>query len=181
MASRSLNTLDPIVAAKLDLTVRECAEAGIEMLVYCTLRTCKEQARLYARGRTMEHIVKKAASLAYRGFGFLAQAMEDVAPVAGPIVTYAGPGESWHQFGLAADCVPMVDGKCLWDARAHEWQVYGRIAEKNGLQWAGNWTRGREFPHVQFAMQSNPLTGTDPDDIRERIREAGSFPYIFED
>lgn len=98
----------------------EARAAGLDVLIYCTFRARDEQDRLYAQGRT--------------------------AP--GKIVTNARAGQSAHNFGLAFDGVPMVAGKPAWDD--HEvWQVYGRVAEAVGLEWAGTWIRFKEMPHVQ--------------------------------
>lgn len=78
----------------------------------------------------------------------------DVGPQAGrAIVTYAGPGQSMHNYRLAFDAVPMRDGKPVWGTRQPDdlalWKRYGTIGEAVGLEWAGSWTRLREFPHMQ--------------------------------
>jgi peptidoglycan L-alanyl-D-glutamate endopeptidase CwlK len=98
-----------------------CKARGVTLLVTCTRRSNKEQAELYARGRT----------------------------TAGPRVTNAKPGSSAHNYGLAMDVVPLRAGKAIWDAKAPEWQVYGEEVRRVGLEWAGDWTRFREFPHCQ--------------------------------
>jgi len=65
-------------------------------------------------------------------------------------------GRSWHQWGLAADLVPMVGGKPLWavfdtNKRMHpEWIAFGEEAERAGLEWSGRWKRFIEYGHVQF-------------------------------
>mgnify|MGYP003385398970 CR=1 FL=1 len=68
----------------------------------------------------------------------------------------AAPGLSWHQWGLAADLVPMVHGKPLWtthDATGtmlSEWTIFGTTAVECGLDWSGNWKSFVEYGHVQF-------------------------------
>lgn len=128
--SRSMADLHPDVRVKVEKWVAACATRGVDILVYCTLRTADEQAALYAMGRT--------------------------AP--GKIVTNAKPWQSWHQFGRAVDAVPMVNGKPDWsysDLDADRWpdepwwQIYVVEAGRAGLEWAGNWTTFREFVHVQ--------------------------------
>lgn len=121
MASRSLTDLHPVVQDKCRRVIEACRARGVTLLVTCTLRSNKEQAGLYARGRTKP----------------------------GPRVTNAKPGSSAHNYGLAMDVVPLRDGKAIWDAKAHEWQVYGEEVRRVGLEWAGDWTRFREFPHCQ--------------------------------
>jgi peptidoglycan L-alanyl-D-glutamate endopeptidase CwlK len=73
----------------------------------------------------------------------------------------AAPGLSWHQWGLAADLVPMVNGKPLWtthDATGTmlpEWVMFGTTAAECGLEWAGNWKSFVEYDHVQFTAGLN--------------------------
>lgn len=86
MASRSLDDLRPEFLARVTLWLDKCKVAGIDVLVYCTLRDMKEQADLYAIGRTRP----------------------------GKKVTNARPGSSAHNFGLALDFVPMLNGKAQW-------------------------------------------------------------------
>ena len=124
MASRSLDDLQPLLRQKAQYHVSICAAEGIDLLIYCTLRTAGEQAELYSRGRTKP----------------------------GRIVTYAKPGSSAHQFGLAYDCVPLRAGKPVWNAKGADlelWQRVGRIGKSLGLEWAGDWTSFKEFPHFQ--------------------------------
>ena len=52
MASRSLEDLAaPVKSAAMAMLAR-CRAAGLEVLIYCTLRSNDEQAALYAQGRT---------------------------------------------------------------------------------------------------------------------------------
>lgn len=68
----------------------------------------------------------------------------------------AKPGESWHQWGCAADIVPLIGGKPLWTVfdkkkiMLPEWEAYGKIATDCDLEWAGNWKSFKEYNHVQY-------------------------------
>jgi peptidoglycan LD-endopeptidase CwlK len=81
----------------------------------------------------------------------------------GPAVTRAGPFESYHQFGLAADCAFLRDGhiviseKDSWAATAY--QHYGRVAKSLGLVWGGDWQRLRDLGHVEL-QRPRRLTST---------------------
>jgi peptidoglycan LD-endopeptidase CwlK len=55
----------------------------------------------------------------------------------GHIVTDAPPGESAHNYGLALDIVPMVNGKPDWEGTDPVWQRVGALGEAAGLEWAG--------------------------------------------
>jgi peptidoglycan L-alanyl-D-glutamate endopeptidase CwlK len=122
MSSRSLNLLHHEFRPLVDSFLDACTAAEIDILVTCTLRTTEEQAALYAQGRTTP----------------------------GKIVTDAPPGKSAHQYGLAIDIVPMVNGKPDWEGSHPVWQTVGEIGERCGLQWAG--APGfpyKEDPHFQ--------------------------------
>lgn len=123
--SRSLEDLHPIVAAKARAHIAACKAEGIDLLVTCTYRDPAEQARLYAQGRT--------------------------AP--GRIVTNARPGQSFHEYRIAYDVVPLRAGKPVWGTAGEDgklWQRVGELGEAQGLEWAGRWPRFREYPHFQF-------------------------------
>ena len=125
MASRSIDALTPATKAKAVAFVAECRACGIDVLIYCTLRTIAEQAALYASGRT--------------------------AP--GRILTCAKPGESAHNPGpdglaRAFDAVPVLAGKPLWADVAVIEQM-GICGESVGLKWAGRW-RGKLRESVHF-------------------------------
>ncbi|WP_293627284.1 M15 family metallopeptidase [Salinisphaera sp.] len=68
-------------------------------------------------------------------------------------VTNAGPYQSYHQFGLAADSAFLRNGKLViaieddWTQRGYN--LYGKLAEKYGLTWGGNWSF-QDFGHVEL-------------------------------
>lgn len=116
MSTRSLDALRPEVRPLVDEFLAACTRAGIDLLVTCTLRTDAEQTALYAQGRT--------------------------AP--GHIVTNAKAGQSAHQYGLAIDIVPMVNGKPDWHGTDPVWSEIGVLGEAAGLGWLG--APGSSFP-----------------------------------
>jgi peptidoglycan L-alanyl-D-glutamate endopeptidase CwlK len=176
VASRKINDLIPEMREKAEKVVQRCADQNVDLLIYCTLRSLEEQARLYRKTRTRWAIEQKMNSLKARGFAFLAEILAGVGPQEGPLgrhVTCAGPGESWHNYARAFDAVPLVDGKEAWDvdAFAREWEIYGEAAEAAGLQWAGRWVTFKEYPHAQLPQGSNPLKEYDYDAIRSLLKE----------
>jgi peptidoglycan L-alanyl-D-glutamate endopeptidase CwlK len=125
MSSRSLYDLHSRVREMAAEHIDACKKEGIDLLITCTLRSGAEQADLYAQGRSKP----------------------------GKIVTNAQPGQSAHQYGIAYDCVPVVNGKCVWGtagADAALWERVGKLGEFCGLEWAGRWTSFKEFPHFQY-------------------------------
>lgn len=122
MASRSLNDLHPAVKALAEEFVAKCALHNIDILIYCTYRSGREQDELYAQGRTKP----------------------------GNVVTNAYAGQSYHNWRCAFDWVPIVGGKPQWNDKALYLKA-GLIAEAVGLEWAGRWTgKLRETAHCQY-------------------------------
>ena len=171
MASRRLEDLVPEVQQMAKEHILRCADAGFELLIYCTLRDAQEQARLYRQSRTKEQVQKKMDQLTAKGFPSLAKILKDVGPQkTAPKVTNAGPGESFHQYNRAYDCVPVLQGKPIWGTGgegAALWDKVGKLGKKCGLEWAGDWTTFREFPHFQF---------TDGKDVEDLMQERFGAP-----
>jgi peptidoglycan L-alanyl-D-glutamate endopeptidase CwlK len=179
IATKYTINLYPEFRIKIHEALRIGEQEGIEIHPYCGVRTCVEQAILYRSTRTLKEIESKMRSLTDRSCPFLAQILLDIGPQQGPLgrhKTKAGPGESWHQYAMAEDCVPIVGGKALWNDDAEEWQVYGAIVRSLGLTWAGDWTGFREYPHCQLHPTSSPLSHfKDPIEIESILKQVGSL------
>ncbi|WP_410498156.1 M15 family metallopeptidase [Chitinibacter sp. S2-10] len=119
--SRNLGELLPAVKARAEAFIAECKRQGIEVLITSTYRDHESQAALYAQGRTEP----------------------------GSKVTNAKPGQSWHNWRVAFDFVPIVNGKAQWGDAAL-FKRCGAIAESVGLEWAGRWKSFPEMAHCQF-------------------------------
>lgn len=71
----------------------------------------------------------------------------------GAHVTRAGAFQSYHQFGLGADCAFLRGGKLViserdpWAMRGY--QLYGVTAELAGLHWGGRWQL-RDYGHIEL-------------------------------
>tara|TARA_R110000787_G_scaffold47246_2_gene114458 strand:+ start:2146 stop:2685 length:540 start_codon:yes stop_codon:yes gene_type:complete len=177
MSNRDRTLLTPqtrIAAAAVD---RMCADAGFPILIYCTMRTCAEQAQIYRSTRTRSEITSKMQSLTDMGYPFLAQLIESVGPQAGQLgkhKTKAGPGESWHNYGEAFDAAPKVGGSVIWDTADPGYAAYGHACQLMDLTWGGSW--GWDHPHAQLRATKNPLrAGMDPLNVRDMLIEAGSL------
>jgi peptidoglycan L-alanyl-D-glutamate endopeptidase CwlK len=134
VSSRSLNDLHADVRPLVDAFLSSCASAGVDVLVTCTLRSNDEQAALYQQGRTKP----------------------------GHIVTNATPGRSAHNYGLAIDVVPMVNGKPDWNGKDPVWGTLGVLGQAAGLTWLG--APGSSFPeepHFQHPTWRE-IAGLDP-------------------
>ena len=123
--SRDLKDLHPKVFTLAHELITQCQAEGIDLLVTSTYRDREAQAALFAQGRTKP----------------------------GKIVTHAKPGQSFHNWRVALDTVPLRHGKPVWDTTGEDgllWEKIGAIGESIGLEWAGRWKTFKEFPHFQF-------------------------------
>lgn len=113
---------------------------GIDVIVTCTVRDGEAQNALYAQGRTREQL--DAVGLTH------------LEPKPGAIVTNAHAGDSFHQYRVAFDVVPLRAGKPVWGTEGADgelWERLGQIGEHCGLEWAGRWHgKLREEAHFQF-------------------------------
>jgi peptidoglycan L-alanyl-D-glutamate endopeptidase CwlK len=128
----NLGSLNKKALAKLDrfLVIVESimTPKGVKVEVISGLRSWSAQAALYAQGRTKP----------------------------GKIVTKARPGNSWHNYGLAIDLGLFKNGIYLDESKPAEadklYSEIGRIAEVNGIEWAGHWKSFQENPHFQITF-----------------------------
>ena len=88
--------------------------------------------------------------------GYRSPARQNLLASMGSNVTNAGAFQSWHQYGLAADCAFWRNGKLVisekdpWAMRGY--QLYGEIAESLGLTWGGRWTM-MDFGHTELRLR----------------------------
>lgn len=120
--SRDLHYLHPQVRTKCEKFIEECRKQGVTVLITSTYRDNESQDALYAQGRTLP----------------------------GKKVTNAKGGQSFHNYRVAFDFVPLVNGKAMWND-LETFVKCGVIGESVGLEWAGRWKgKMREMAHFQF-------------------------------
>ena len=119
--SRSLTDLNPKVAALCSEFINKCKAQNIDILITSTYRDTESQNALYAQGRTTP----------------------------GKKVTNAKGGQSFHNWKVAFDFCPIVNGKPNWSDVAL-YTKCGEIAESVGLEWAGRWKSLKELAHCQY-------------------------------
>ena len=120
--SFSLDTLHPYVKQLALKFLDECEKQNFPVKIYFTFRTIDEQNKLYAQGRTKK----------------------------GPKVTNARGGYSYHNYGLAFDAAPLINGKIDWNNEAL-FNKMGSIGQSVGLEWGGNWKSFKDTPHLQWS------------------------------
>lgn len=175
MAASKLDLLIPKAKTKALQVQAICRkEYGFELLIYCTLRSLEEQARLFRQSKTREEVNAKIKDFKKRGFGFLANIITKVGPCTGPTVTNAAPGESWHNYGEAWDAVPLIAGKPAWNYSGGAkklWDAYGAAVRKVKMYWAGDWKTFKEYPHAQMRSTGNALSGRTSEEVQAALKK----------
>jgi peptidoglycan LD-endopeptidase CwlK len=153
--------LVPLMQTKIQTMLTLTANQGVSVLIYCTYRSINRQNELFVQSRTPEEVAHKIAALEAQGFTFLADSLRitELPNVMQRHVTNAAGGESVHQYGQAADCVPLdKNGHAIWTPTGSgEWGVFLRAARTVGLICGTDWETFRDFPHVQLVEASNAL------------------------
>jgi len=119
-----IETLEPEFGCTVgELLSRLLGLTGRTWVITSGRRTMSEQQRLYDQGRT----------------------------VAGKVVTNAKPGQSAHNFGLAADLAPLQEsGTGIdWNAPRHLWQIMADTAQEMGLVAGFYFHSIVDMPHVE--------------------------------
>ena len=117
----NLNLLKPKVKLLAEELIKESKKAGVQIILVQGFRSREEQDALYAKGRTEK----------------------------GKIVTNAKGGQSFHNYGVAFDVCPIVNGKVTWKY-AELFKKVGSIGESIGLEWGANWKKYKDLPHFQY-------------------------------
>lgn len=141
-----LQNVIPVLADKIRQMAAMLELEGIVIRVTQGLRTIAEQDALYAQGRT--------------------------AP--GKIVTNCKGGFSYHNFGLAVDCVPSQFGPDEpfnpdWNAAHNSWKRMEAIGQSLGLESGATWRTFPDAPH--FQIQGRFPVGAPNDELRELAQQ----------
>lgn len=128
--SRSLEDLRPVVRDAAKRALAKVKELGLNVLITETLRSRAEQAALYAKGRTSP----------------------------GKIVTNARPGQSLHEYGVALDLYPVINGKPdLAGKYIKTWRRIANCFKAEGFEWGYEWKSFKDMPHFQMT-KGHPLS-----------------------
>ena len=120
-----ISKLHPAIRQRALDFLAKAKEQGIDLKITFGLRTFEEQQKIYDQGRTE---VSKAKGE--------------------KIVTKAKPGQSFHNYGLAIDVVPIVKGKADWESKI--WSKIGEIGKSVGFSWGGDWKSFKDLPHFEY-------------------------------
>ncbi|MBZ5522238.1 MAG: M15 family metallopeptidase [Acidobacteriia bacterium] len=123
----------PPLAEKTRRMAELLSAEGIEIRVVQGWRTKQDQDALYVQGRNAAGTI--------------------VEP--GKVVTHCCGGHSYHNFGLAVDCVPSshAEGQPFapdWNPQHPVWARMIAVGESLGLVSGSGWKTFKDFPHFQL-------------------------------
>jgi hypothetical protein len=147
MPSRKIEDLDPEFQPTIIMFEKQLVDEGLTWFKRCcTYRSQAEQHALWKRGRNPLIIVNDAYESA--GLAPITEA-ENKRPVTWKTV-------SDHTCRTAVDYYIERDGRYISDVKADiddddipDWEEFGAIAERCGLEWGGSWQKKKDYPHVQ--------------------------------
>src|SRR5271169_3642766 len=152
ISTQRLALVWPTLAEKITWLIGALEDQKILVRVVQGLRTYAEQDVLYAQGRT----------------------------TVGPRVTNVKGGFSYHNFGLAVDCVPSLPDTTVyspdWSGGSHAWETMIELGVAAGLTSGANWVSLPDRPHFQLTGQY-PVNG--PNDVVRELAKGG-LPALWE-
>lgn len=147
ISEQRLADIYPVLADKIRQIAATMAAEGFWVRVTQALRTVEEQNTLYAQGRETP----------------------------GKIVTNCKGGHSYHNFGLAVDCVPSLPGDTYipdWNAQHPTWKRMEELGGELGLTVGAQWRTFPDAPHFQYTPP--PLAiGAPGDELRDLFAKGG--------
>ena len=120
-----LAKVHPELAKRVRAAADRLEEKNTYLLVVSGLRSNAEQNALYGQGRTTP----------------------------GHIVTNARAGQSMHNYGLAVDIVPYLQGSSgalNWSADTPQFRAMVTALEATDLVWGGSWKSLHDYDHFQL-------------------------------
>jgi peptidoglycan L-alanyl-D-glutamate endopeptidase CwlK len=143
-----LNLVHPILADKVRRMAAMLEGEKIAIRVVQGMRSWADQEALYQQGRTTK----------------------------GQRVTNCPGGYSYHNFGLAVDCVPdeqWDDGKFVpdWNSAHPQWKRMEEVGESLGLENGADWRSFPDAPHFQLTGRFR--VGSPPDEVRQIFKDGG--------
>lgn len=118
--SRDIKDLLPPVQDLCNKFIAKCQEGGIKVIITSTYRDNEKQTQLYNQGRTTP----------------------------GKVVTNAKAGQSMHNYRIAFDFCPIVEGKAAWQD-ALLFIKCANIGKSLGLESGMDFSKP-DKPHLQY-------------------------------
>lgn len=154
---QTISALHPALQKRATGMLAALMVLNINVLITEGLRTFARQAELYALGRSQKSYVECRHAGVALPVGTCPQHL------LGATVTNAKPGTSWHQYGVAIDCVPdTIDagGREVldWNVQHPDWKTMLNTGKAFDLAEGADWRTFPDNPH--FQLKEIPLSPT---------------------
>lgn len=161
-----LREVYPRLAENIHKLASQLLEEGVEIVVSQGIRTIAEQDALYAQGRTS----LSSVGCHHNGRTFKPGTCPHH-PYGVPITNARG-GYSYHNFGLAVDCAPIIPSQYAidWNSSHPAWIKMETYGVKLGMVNGAHWARLIDAPHFQM---TGPFPEGAPTDEVRRLASAG--------
>lgn len=156
--TNALAALQPAFAEKVYQLIKEAEKLGLLLMLGTTVRCPLTQARLWCRSRSLEEVLQAEKILVKAKAPRLANLLDPKFAALGPRITSRLPGNSWHQWGEAADIYALVGRKAIWDGSTA--RVTASVAKKLGLYHSTamkTWEPKSRHWHLQSSSKDSPL------------------------
>lgn len=148
ISEKRLSEVHPWLAHLAHVLADRLAAEGSEVRVTCGVRSWNQQLAEWLKGRDADgNIVDKSQ-----------------------VVTNAPPGHGWHEFGLAIDVAPFVDGTPDWNVSHPVWKRIVAVGESLGLFSGTEFHAICDTPHFQLTGKF-PVSPTD--EVRQLFKDGG--------
>ncbi|HKV93066.1 MAG TPA: M15 family metallopeptidase [Candidatus Angelobacter sp.] len=154
LCEERLSQVFPQLAERIRRMAIVLEAEGVLIRVVQSLRTWAEQDALYLKGRDAQGKIVDLAA----------------------VVTNCPGGRSYHNFGLAVDCVPSTHGAGCpfdpdWNSKHEVWQKMISAGIRVGLSSGATWRTFHDFPH--FQLTGRFPEGAPSEEIHELYRRGG--------
>ncbi len=119
--------LHTLIRVRVRMFICHLEDQGIFLRVYSGYRSPDEQLQIWQKGRDKNGKIVDRKK----------------------VVTNAKPFESYHNYGLAIDCVEIRYGKAIWENE--KWNEISQVAEFYGFDWGGHFMN-TDKPHFQITF-----------------------------
>jgi peptidoglycan L-alanyl-D-glutamate endopeptidase CwlK len=154
VSEQRLSLVYPVLASKIRSMAEALQSKGVVIRVVQGLRTVDEQNALYAQGRTVPKTT---------------------------CVTNCRGGHSYHNFGLAVDCVPSSSGPDQpynpdWNSSHPVWKQMEAAGKAQGLAVGALWRTFPDAPHFQL---TGPYPEGCPSAACQDLLAKGGMPAVW--
>lgn len=145
----------PEFQEKVEQLIIRARRDNLDLRVGTGVRGPWAQGVLWSQARSLDEVQRRRKVLTSAGAPTMASYLRDESAGLGPQSPASLPGQSWHQWGEAADVYVIVGGLSVWAGSIAE-KVHVLCKELK-IVHAMDFPRNRRRWHIQLREVENPL------------------------